>query len=120
MKISCIFQTARNAVLELENNGIFELEEGWEILVNGAFYGETKRVITSVYGLKPDTDYEITVRKGEESASVRLHTDHEFVTLNVRDFGAKGDGVQNDTLFIQAADYGLSKGGACSDSRGNL
>ena len=58
MKISCIFQTARNAVLELENNEIFELEEGWEILVNGAFYGETKRVITSVYGLKPDTDYE--------------------------------------------------------------
>ena len=31
MKVSCIFQTARNAVLELENNGIFELEESWEI-----------------------------------------------------------------------------------------
>ena len=83
MKISCIFQTARNAVLELENNEIFELEEGWEILVNGAFYGETKRVITSVYGLKPDTDYEITVRKGEESASVRLHTDHELSLIHI-------------------------------------
>ena len=30
-------------------------------------------------------------------------TDYEFVTLNVRDFGAKGDGESDDTLFIQAA-----------------
>ena len=30
-------------------------------------------------------------------------TDYEFVTLNVRDFGAKGDGESDDTIFIQAA-----------------
>lgn len=36
-------------------------------------------------------------------ANVSFHTDYEFVTLNVRDFGAKGDGETDDTRFIQAA-----------------
>ena len=39
----------------------------------------------------------------EEESMASVKTDHEFVTLNVRDFGAKGDGIQDDTHFIQAA-----------------
>lgn len=120
-----IFKTARCATLELEDGNIFEASDTRRIYVNDKFYGETKRVIFSVYGLKPDTDYRIrierckgkpeagiiaktgtgveTERSAEEIIEVSVHTDYEYVTLNVRDFGAKGDGVQDDTKFIQAA-----------------
>lgn len=99
MKISVIFQTARCVTMEIVDGGIFETEQEYEIYVNDRLYGTTNRVITSIYGLKPDTCYRIRV--GEAETEVR--TDREFVTLNVRDFGAKGDGEQDDTTFIQAA-----------------
>lgn len=99
MKISVIFQTARCVTIEIEDGGIFETEQEYEIYVNDRLYKKTNRVITSIYDLKPDTRYRIRVGEAETT----VQTDREFVTLNVRDFGAKGDGVQDDTIFIQAA-----------------
>lgn len=40
---------------------------------------------------------------GTRQGEIAFRTDYEFVTLNVRKFGAKGDGVSDDTTFIQAA-----------------
>lgn len=103
MTIKVIFQTARCVTLEIEDNSIYESEQARKIYVNGVLYQETNRVITSIYGLKPDTEYVIEVLCGEEKECVSIRTDREFVTLNVRDFGAKGDGLSDDTGFIQAA-----------------
>jgi polygalacturonase len=99
MQIKILFKTARCVTVEIRNGNIFETEHEYEICVNGTFYGKTNRVITSIYNLKPDTEYTISIG----GAETVVKTDREFVTLNVRDFGAKGDGVQNDTAFIQAA-----------------
>lgn len=111
MKISCIFKTARCATIEIEDGSIFETEGQYEIYINDVLYETTNRVITSIYGLKPDTLYRIRVVKEEEEACTEVTTDWEFVTLNVRDFGAKGDGVQDDTRFIQAAVMACPKDG---------
>jgi len=99
MEIRTIFRTARCVTIEIVDGSIFETGREYEIYVNDRFYKKTSRVITSIYDLKPDTDYRI--RAGEAETSVR--TEREYVTLNVRDFGAKGDGIQDDTGFIQAA-----------------
>lgn len=103
MKLEVIFKTARNVVMEIKDGGIFYTKQKYQIYVNQKLYMETERVITSIYGLKPETEYEIEVRGGEWTAAVSVKTDYEFVTLNVLDFGAKGDKSQDDTLFIQAA-----------------
>ncbi len=103
MFVNAIFHTARSVTIEIEREEIFRLEQPWEIYVNGTLYGTTDRVVTGIYGLKPETRYTIRVSRGEEAAEAEVTTDREFVTLNVRDFGAKGDGVQDDTPFLQAA-----------------
>ncbi len=104
MEIKVIFKNARCAVLELADGGIFNTREKYKIYLNQEFYGETDRTITSLYDLKPDTEYEVIIENGAgEKTTVRFATEYEFVTLNVRDFGAKGDGEQDDTIFIQAA-----------------
>ncbi len=99
MQIKVLFKTARCVTLEIRDGSIFHTDRRYDIYVNSKWYGTTDRVITSIYDLKPGTGY--TVRVGEVETHVK--TDPEFVTLNVRDFGAKGDGVQDDTAYIQAA-----------------
>lgn len=105
MNIRNMFQTARCVTFEIEDGDIFETKNYYDIYVNDRYYGSTNRVITSIYGLKPDTEYRLRVQAqgGCEDGVLELKTDYEFVTLDVRDFGAKGDGVQNDTIYIQAA-----------------
>ena len=95
MSIKVIFQTARCITLEIQDGSIFESQKEREIYVNGKFYKKTNRVINSIYDLKPDTRYEILVKDQEEESKASVKTDHEFVTLNVRDFGAKA-GNQHD------------------------
>lgn len=104
MNITCVMITARSASVEIADGGRYFTKAGYEIYINDEYYGTTDTTITGIYGLKPDTAYEISVREnGREAGRVSLHTEKEFVTLNVRKFGAKGDGVQDDTHFIQAA-----------------
>lgn len=103
MEVKVIYKTARCVTVEIEDGSIYESDQEKEIYVNNKLYGKTRRVISSIYGLKPDTAYEIQVKAGECESRTSVRTPCEFVTLNVKEFGAKGDGVQDDTHCIQAA-----------------
>ena len=104
MNIILVWKTARSAVIEIEDGGLFYTMQTYEIRLNGTNYGKTDRVITSIYGLLPETAYIVElVSQNMVLGSVKFATDYEFVTLDVRQFGAKGDGESDDTHFIQAA-----------------
>jgi len=103
MEIKVVFRTARCVAVEICDGSIYESAKEKEIYVNGEFYEFTRKVVVSIYGLKPDREYVVGVRMGDVNEEISVRTPKEFVTLNVKDFGAKGDGIQDDTPFIQAA-----------------
>lgn len=104
MELKLVISTSRSAVVELTDSGKYYTEKAYEIYVNGDKYMDSDKVVTSLYGLTPDTEYEVhAVYDGVKTAPVTFHTDYEFVTLNVREFGAYGDGEHDDTNAIQCA-----------------
>ncbi len=104
MELSCLFVSGRSAALQLADGGLYHTQKPYTVFLNGEKAMVTDRVVTNLYGLWPDTDYTVEIADGEEKiASLTFHTAYESVSLNVRRFGAIGDGVHDDTAAIQAA-----------------
>ncbi len=104
MELKVLFSTARSATIEIADGGKYNTQKEYRLTLNGKDRGTTNVVITNLFGLKPDEEYELKVYSGEEAAAaVSFRTSAESFTLNVRAFGAKGDGETDDTLALQTA-----------------
>ena len=64
MNIRITDYTARSAVFDIEDGGIYQTEKDYELYLNGTFTGKADKVIFPVYGLEPDTFYKVWVVAG--------------------------------------------------------
>ncbi len=98
MRFHSLFVSSVSACFELENNHPYYAETAYDVVVNGAPALQGVRTnVFSLFDLQPGTEY--TVEVGGDAVTVTTLT--ESACLNVRDFGAAGDGVADDTAAIQ-------------------
>ena len=105
-----IIEIFKRAVsIERINDDRYETADECTVLINGEKVLRTKLNVITIGDLDPDTEYEISLEGGEQKKSFK--TLHESFLLNVKDFGAVGDGVHPDSSAIQAAVMSCPKDG---------
>ncbi len=110
MELNILELSARSVSFEIESTTPYEGSAGRSIYVNGHLLSEDKRNIITLFDLSPNTTYTVEIKEGSDSAELRFDTLPESYTLDVRRFGAIGDGKADDTQAIQAALYACPQG----------
>lgn len=100
INILCV--TPRSVTFDINDGGKYRTLAPYVLRIGGREIADDRSVI-SVFGLAPSTVYEAVLATGDTLKTVIFKTKQETATVNVRDFGAHGDGVHDDTAFIQAA-----------------
>ena len=91
-----LFVSCVSACFELINENPYYSPEPYEVFLNGEKVGgERKENVFSLFGLQPDTRYEVTTTLGKKS--VTFTTPAVTQTVNVKALGAAADGVSDDT-----------------------
>lgn len=123
MTSEILYVTSRCVTIKICDGGKYNTLNNYIININGQPLLRTDHVVTTIYNLLPDTDYDIDIcalpqspcqtslknndaysdDTGNISYSMSFKTEFEAETLNIYDFGAVGDGIHDDTSCIQAA-----------------
>lgn len=94
-----LYAGSRSACLEL-GGGLYAPDSPRRLTLNGVDAGEAATCVFSLWDLTPDTEYRLETDRGESAV---FRTARETATMDVRRFGAAGDGAHDDTAAIQAA-----------------
>ena len=106
--LNILYTGSVSACFELENNFPYYAAEEYKVTLNGKELFSANTNVFSLYDLKPNTDYTLEVTG---HGVLNFTTAKETCAVNIKDFGAIGDGVHDDTANIQTAINCLPKGG---------
>lgn len=103
-----IYRSSRSLTIELDNQAIYYAPQPYDIYINGKLEkSNVETNVVSIFGLQAQTTYTITI----DGFSTEVKTHQEAGFVNVRDFGAVGDGIHDDTMAIQSAMMSCPKDG---------
>lgn len=98
-----LYASSRSCAILVDPSGDYNTTP-YHLILNGRDIGERDRTVASLFNLLPDTEYAVEARRGGECVgAVTFRTGRESFALDVRRFGAVGDGVHDDTAALQAA-----------------
>lgn len=96
--------TAASVTLWWEKSRSAAPDDRYTVLLDGAAIKETNRTHFTFENLTPDTAYTAEVRcQGKSVGVLRVRTENARQPLDVRTFGAVGDGKTMNTTALQAA-----------------
>lgn len=120
--IRIIYTTPRSVTLDINDGGKYHSKNAYKIELtavkrlecavshvsvdNYEKHRELKddRSIVSIFDLEPDTVYDLRLKsENGTTEDISFTTEHETMTVNVREVGAYGDGEHDDTAFIMSA-----------------
>ncbi|MCR5405687.1 MAG: glycoside hydrolase family 28 protein [Lachnospiraceae bacterium] len=106
--------------IELDNDTPYKPVAPVRLFLDGEGIGEFDVNVITVDGMVPDSLHSLRVTDTETGAesSVDFRTRYESVLLDIRSFGATGDGVRNDTAAVQAAIYSCPADGTVYVGKG--
>ena len=99
--LNLLFTSSCSAAFEWQNDHPYYTEGEYTVYLNGEQVHKGNTNVFSLFGLSPDTQY--TVTSDRLDGELVFSTGSEPCALSVRDFGAVGDGVTEDTVAIQTA-----------------
>jgi polygalacturonase len=95
--------TSRSATFEVCNG--YAWRSPWKHYwsIDDRLSGASARNVFTVSGLESDTRYRLRLDSGDSRTELEFKTAPERVRVDIREFGAVGDGITDDTAAISAA-----------------
>ena len=104
--------TPVSACFELQNDAPYYAPQSYTVSLDGRQVLEGNTNVFSLFSLRPGTEYAVTVAFADGSShSLSFTTKPVTCAVSVKDFGAVGDGVADDSDAVQTAVHFLPKGG---------